>query len=816
MHSLIQDFRYGLRLIRRWKGLALGVVVSMALGVGATASVFSLVDSFIFRPLPVPETSRVVRIANSTAANSVGRFSYPEYRDYMERSQSFSGIVTYQNAIIGLAAKPGDQPRVTLGMLVSGNFFSTLQVRPVVGRGFLPEEDSVPGRDAVAVISYMAWQHDFAGAADVSGRTVEVNGHAFTIVGVAPKDFPGVDPFVMPDIYIPRMMIQQAYSRPDVSDLTNRSGRSAGLVARLKPGVTVEQANGEAGRIAAQLEIEHPETNKGVKAVVLTQAGYRIADAPEDLMLGVVLLSIAFLVLGIACVNVANLLLSTSPARTREMALRVAMGAHRMRLLRQLLLESALLSSVGTLAGLAIASWCAEFFSSIPIASDLPVRLQVQVDSRVVIFSIGVGFLSALLSGAVPAWRCSRSDLNSLLKSSDPRNRTHRTWGRQTLVGAQVAVTALVLVFSGLFLKDFRITSTRNPGFRLENVLTMSFDPSMAQYDLAKTRAFYTELVERVRAMRSVKSAAVGQHVPLGVTSSGTDLTIEGYEMPPNQQSINVRSSMVGDGYFDTLDIPIVRGRAFDRRDGASSPRAVIVNETMAQQYWPARDAIGARVDIKGEGGGPAQVIGIARNSKYKGVDERPTPFLYRSYTQATSTEMVLFVETDGDPAAFASPVRAEVRNIAPNMPIFDVRTMHDHYYDHGLLGPRLIAQVMTAVGAVGLILGILGLYGVIAYSVGQRTYEIGIRMALGASNRQVLRMVLLQGLKLCGIAMAIGIVLALGLSAMIKDIVSYVNPRDPAIYAGVILLLLAVTGAACYLPARRASMVDPNTTLRQ
>jgi macrolide transport system ATP-binding/permease protein len=501
------------------------------------------------------------------------------------------------------------------------------------------------------------------------------------------------------------------------------------------------------------------------------------------------------------------------------MAVRVAMGAPRMHLLRQLLLESSILSGAGTLAGLAIAFWFARILSSMRLGStDLPLHFQVQVDQRVVIFALVVGLFAAFMSGAIPAWRCSRNDLNSLLKSSDPHNRPHKVRARQMLVGAQVTVATLLLVLSGRLIKELNVEATQSPGFRVNNVLTMSLDPSSAGYDLEKAHAFYTAFVERLSAMPGVKSAAIAQDKPFGVVNNGsTNFTIEGYELPPTQQGIEVRSAFVGDGYFSTLDIPIIRGRAFDRRDGVNAPRTVIVNETMAERYWPKRDPIGARVEIKGDEGGPAVVIGIARNAKYGGMNEEPLPFLYRSYNQSKENGAALFVHTEGSPETFTSSIRAELRNIAPNMPIFDVRTMQDHFRENGLLESRLGVRVFTPLGAMGLLLGVLGLYGVIAYSVGQRAYEIGIRIAVGASNGQILRMVLLQGLRLSGIASVLGIVLAaaLAVSGSTPDLGWAVNPHDPSIYIGVLLLMLIVTGAACYVPARRASMVDPNVTLR-
>jgi predicted permease len=816
-HNLIQDFRFGIRLIRRSRLVALGVVISLGLGIGATASVFSFLDFFLFRPLPVPEANRVVRLRNSTPGQAV-RFSYPEARDYAERSQSFSGIATYELTFVGLAPKSGDPPRITLAMLVSGNFFSMLQLKPAAGRGFLSEEDSVPGRDAVAVISYAEWKRDFGGARDVVGRTVGISGHTFTIVGVAPEGFVGMDPVIEPGIYLPRMMMQQADASLEISNLTNRSSqRSINLVARLKPAVAITQAQADIERLSKQLETEYPETNKDTRASVLTQVSYRLAQNRDGGKMGVLLFGVAFLVLGIACVNVSNLFLSTVPARMREMAVRAAMGAPRRRLLQQLLIESVILSVAGSFVGLLIASWFADFLSSLRIGSDLPLGFEARVDGRVVIFALAFGLIAAFISGLVPAWRCSRNDLNSLLKSSDPRNGPRKIWGRQILVAAQVAVTALLLVISALHLKDLQIAATRNPGFRLEHVLTMALNPSMAGFNRDKSRDFYAELLERVRTLPGVRSSAIAQDKPFGVMDNPTTgVMIEGYELPANQQSIVIRSQDVGSRYFETLDIPIIRGRDFDSRDrAAKAPKTVIINEAMAQRFWPNRDPIGTHVDIKEEGGGPAEVIGIARNSTYASLEERSIPFLYRSYEQGDATVAVLLVETDVLPETVTSAIRTVVRNIAPNVPIFDVRTMEYHYRDFGLFELRLKAQIISTVGAVGLVLGILGLYGVIAYSVEQRTHEIGVRMAVGASDRQVLRMVLLQGLRSSGIAAVIGIGIALALSGVVQGSFAYVSAHDPVIYVAVLVLMLVVTGCACYIPARRASLVDPNITLR-
>jgi predicted permease len=812
--NLLQDFRVGLRWIKRSRLVSLGVVISLGLGIGVTASVFSFLDFFLYRPLPVPQSSRVVRIKNFTPANAIP-FSYPESRDYIERSQSFSDLATYETTLVGVSPTVGDQPRVTLAMLVSGNFFSMLQVKLAAGRGFLPQEDVVPGRDAVAVISHAEWQRDFGGARDVVGRAVGINGHTFTIVGIVPEEFVGLDPVIEPGIYIPRMMLQQADVTLNVSDFSNRSARALGLLARLKPGVAFTQAKQDVDRISKQLEAEYPETNKDTRALLLTQTGYRLARTPDSSGgAGVLGFGGLFVVLAIACINISNLLLSSIPSRMREMAVRVAMGAPRRRLLQQLLTESVMLSAAGTVAGLIIASWCAAFLSTIRIGSDLPLGLETRVDARGVIFAMAVGLVAAFVAGAVPAWRCSRQDVNSLLKSSDLRNRPQKTWGRRILVGVQIVATVPLLITSGLFLKDLRIAATRNPGFRLDHVLTMAFNPSIAGYDREKAQAFYTQLVERVRATPGVRFAAIAEDKPYGVMNNPTtDVSVEGYELPVNRQSIAIRSASVGSGYFETLAIPIVRGRAFDGRDRSGAPRTVIVNETMAERFWPNRDPIGAHLEIKEEGGVTAEVIGIARNSTYSGIAERAVPFLYRSFEQGDAIVAVLLVQTDVGPESLAPVIREEVRNIAAGVAIFDVRTMEEHYLEYGLFEPRLKAVILTSIGVVGFILGILGLYGVIAYAVEQRTYEIGVRIAVGASKAQVLRMILFQGLRANVAAIGIGIAIAL-LSSRSQGFV-YVNARDVSIYAGVFLLMLIVTGAACYIPARRASTVDPNITLR-
>ena len=790
------------------------MVLSTALGVGATASIFSLVDSFLLRPLPVPETARVVRLTSLTQSSPVGRFSHPEADEIQRRAQAFEGLATAQNAVFGFSQQRGEQPRMTVGLLVNGDFFSTLRVAPVLGRGFTAEDDRVAGRNPVVVISHGMWQRELGGLADVVGRQVRLNAIEFTIVGVAPEWFTGVHPFLQPALYVPRMMSREATGAA-TGALTDRTARPLEVFARLKPGVSMEQARGEMRRLAADMEREHPDANRGRQAMVFSQVGYRIAEAPDNLTLSWLFFAVAALVLSIGCINVTNLLLSTAPARMRETAVRLAMGASRLRLLRQFLIESAVLSILGTIAGLGMAAWCASFIRSIEIASDLPLKLDARLDLRVALFAFAVGLLSGVLAGLVPAVRGTRADLNTVLKSTELRFARSRGRIRQALVVAQVAVALVMLVLSGLFLESIQAARDSDPGFRVDNVLTMGFDPRIARYDLQQTHAFYRQLLDRVRALPGVRSAGLGQHIPLGVSSSTTDVAIDGFEAAPNRQTLTIGRSVVSPQYFDALGIPILRGRAFDAGDTERAPKVVIVNEAMAAKYWPDRDPLGATLTIESTPRARAEVVGIARLSKTGEIGETPQPFLYLPLEQSRQTGMVLFVESAGDPAGLAGAVRGEVRALDPDQPIYDVRTMASHFRQQALWGVRLIAEVITAVAAVGLALGVLGLYGVIAYSVSQRTREIGIRMALGATSGRVLGMVVRQGLTLTLVGAGFGLVLALAMSTTLGSLLNGVNPRDPVVYAVALAVLITVTLLAAYLPARRASRVEPQEALR-
>jgi predicted permease len=699
---------------------------------------------------------------------------------------------------------------------VSANFFSALRVEPVVGRGFRSEEDEVPGRDAVAVISDSLWHREYGSSPDVIGTSIRINSTDFTIVGVAPSSFYGLDPVARPEVYLPRVM-DTVFSNE--ASLTDRTSRRLQIVGRLKDGISLEQAREEVARIGADLEREHPEADRGQRMTVYTQLGAKMSLSPEAFLAAGIFFLVSGLVLGIACVNVANLLLSTAPARTREMAIRVALGASRGRLVRQMLIESVLVSVGGALVGLVFAELCAHFIRTVELFSNVPINFNVAVDNRVAVFACIVAIAAGIASGLIPALRSSRSNLNGLLKSED----AHIAGAvemriRRGLVMAQVAIAVVVLALSGFSQAELQLLRNADPGFRVNDVLRVALSP------LPNHKTFFRESLERLRALPGVRTAAVSYPEPFGIGNEFVNVVIDGYTLPPDQTSLPIMSAAVTDGYFDALEIPIVRGRAFDVRDTDENARVIIINEAMAAKYFPNRDPLGSRVKALGTWLSTqpitVEIIGIARNAKYRSMSEQSEPFVYQPMKENWPGYGTLFVVTNGEPGSFANTVRRELAKVDPNPPVYDTGTMSLFIRREALLVERLMAQVMTGVSVVGLILSVLGLYGVIGYSVSQRSHEIGIRIAIGATRRDVTRLILAEGLKLSTTGIAAGAILAVVLKSSFDVYFRYVNftgsiSSTAFVYAAVIMVSLAVTLMACYMPARRASMVDPNVALR-
>ena len=810
MGALLSDLRYGLRILAANPGFAVVAILSLAIGIGANTAMFSLADAILWRPLPVPNASGMVRVSSTSQAEPLGRISYPDFKDFRDQTKSFAGLVASRTVPIGLSPNPGAPTQLMLGLVVTPNYFDALGIKPALGRSFRADED----REAVAMISDSTWEAQFGRDPSVIGRTVKLSKIDFTIIGVVPKSFPGLDRYVHEALYVPLGMMLRL-DPDDKNPLGHRERTNVTVYGRLAPGRSATQAQAELKTIAGNLERAYPDTNRGRSVLAMPELQYRESVDPGDAAQMVILLAIAGLVLLIACANVASLLLSRARARAREIAIRLAIGAGRGRLLRQLLTESLLLSLAGGAAGLGLAMLGIRFLGSIRLPLSLPLWLVEQLDVRVLLFCAASALLSGVVFGIAPALHTLRTDLGATLKAGDAAlsGKRQRFQVRNVLVTGQVAISMILLLAAGLLVKDFARVNPAQAGFRTDHLLLLPLDPSLLGYNEQQGRAFYRQLVQGVGSLPGVRSVSLGQHIPLGVTSSSKEVVVEGYEMPRGQQSISLLSDTVDDHYFSLMHIPVLSGRNFASSDTAGAPPVAIVNEAMAQAYWPKRSPIGGRIHI---GKQTLEVVGVAKTIKYRDLSETPQPFLYLPFSQRYDSYMTVHVETAVDPATLAAPVLAEIRRLDPGTPVQDVQTMQHFFTEGALFWNRLLAQVVTTIGLFGLVLAVTGLYGVVAYSVSRRTREIGIRMAIGADAGDVARLVLRQGMWLTVIGAAIGLALALLASRLLGSLLVGVSARDPGVYIAVPLLLAAVSLLACYVPARRAARIDPLLALRQ
>ena len=819
--DFLDDAHYAIRSLRRTSGLTAFVVITLALGIGMTSGTFSMVDALIFRPYPVPHASGVVTLVSTTHDSSFDNFSYREYLDIRGRTKSYDGVIANADMeAVGFSAEPSATPRVRGGMMVSGNYFQVLGVEPRLGRGFREDEDRVPGRNAVVVLGPDFWKHEFASDPSVLGRTIRLNGTEFTVIGVAPETFPGMQIFGHPDFYMPLGMARVFSTNRQKSFFEDRDDRELNVRARLKPGTTLEAAQNELGVLAKNFEREYPKLNRSRGAAVHTQFQMRTRVDDGNWKFGVIFVILALSVLLVACTNVAGLLLSRARARTREIAVRLAIGAGRFRLVRLLLTESLILASLGGLAGIAIGYGVVEWFhtkESIVMMTDLPVSLPFRMDTRVLLASLALTALSALLCGLAPALQSTRVDLVIGLKAADvdvPGRK--RLWGRNVLVVAQVSMSLMLLTASFLMVRGFHHSLLEGTGFAKDHLLMTTFDPRLVQYSAAQTKQFYELLAARVRETPGVQSEALTQNVPLGQDDfDGVAFVPDGFQMPRDRESFNSAMDTVDEGYFQTMGVPVLHGRGFLASDTADAPRVAVVNEQFAKHYWPRADAVGKHIRLDNRAGTPVEIIGVAQTIKYMGGIEKPIDFVYMPLAQHPIARMVLMLRSSGDPMQLVQSVKEVVRALDPNLPMLQTRAYEDFYLNQAVRGPRIAMDLVGSMGVVGLLLAIAGLYGLVAYNVSRRTREIGIRIALGAANSDVLRLVMGRGLVLVGMGTAIGLGMGFAVERLMNSMLFNAGGVDIVAYVIVVPSLFLVTMLAAYMPARRATRIAPTQALR-
>jgi len=816
--DFIDDLLYAVRSLRRTPGHSALVVLTLALGIGLTTTPFSMVDALIFRPYPVPHPGSVVNLVSTSRDNAFDLFSYREYRDIRANARSYDGVIANaQLRAVGFSVGRAETPRIRAGMTVSGNYFRTLDVEPQLGRGFRDDEDQVPGRDAVVVLGPDFWKREFGSDPSVVGKTIRLNGAEFTVIGVAPDSFPGMQIFVPPDFYMPLAMARVLSADTQKNFFEDRDDRVLSVKARLKAGATLVQARNELGMLAKNFAHDYPQFNRDRGGAVRTQFEMRTQDDDINWKFSVIFAVLAMAVLLVACTNVAGLLLSRARSRTREIAVRLALGAGRFRLIRLLLAESLLLSCLGGVGGMAVGYAGIAYLTKFRIPSELPVTIQFRMDARVLIAGMVLSAVSALLCGLAPALQSTRADLVNGLKAADadiPGRR--RLWGRNALVVAQVSASLMLLAASFLMIRGFEQSLAEGTGFAKDHLLMSRFDPRLVQYDSAKTQQFYKLLTERARLAPGVRSAGLTQTPPLGLDNfDSLQLVPDGVEMPRDREHVTSTMDTVDEGYFETMGIRILRGRGLLASDTAEAPRVAVVNEQFARHYWPGVDAVGKHFRLENRTGTSVEVVGVAQTIKYRQGSERPTDFVYLPLAQHPVPRMILLMRTEGDPLQFADALKDIVRTLNPNLPMMETRTYEDLYRYHAVEGPRVAIELVGIMGAVGLLLAIAGLYGLIAYNVSRRTREIGIRMAIGAGQGDVLRLVMSKGLVLVGIGTAIGVAMSFAVERLMNSMLFNAGGIDIVAYLTVVPAMVLATMLAAYLPARRASRIAPTQALR-
>jgi len=816
---MLADIRYAVRWLIRSPGFTLVAVASLAIGIGFNTAVFTLADALLFKPLPVASPDRLVDIFTSSRNVAFGTSSYPDYRDLRERNSVFEDIAGYSPMFAAMNLDA--HSRLAMGEIVTGNYFQVLGVPVAIGRPIQPQDDQ-PSASRVAVVSYRYWRREMASAPDVIGRELRVRGNVYSIVGVAQPGFTGMVPLLAPELWIAAAYGQDVepvgmhdtVPSAGTTRLERRGDRWMFLRGRLKPGKTIDDARANLDVLMSHLATEYASTNGNRKANLRATNDVHLHHAADGTIVAAstAVAAVVGVVLLIACANVASMLLARASSRQKEIGIRLALGASRARLVRQLVTEAFVMSALGAVGGIALTYWLTSIVASINLPLPFPLSVDLHVDGRVLVFTLMVTAAASLMAGLIPAIQASKPTLGMELRAGHGVSRATR-WMSDGLVGGQMVLTAVLLIVAGLLTRTLIASYRTNVGFPVERLAVVSTDASMLRYSPERTRQFYDEALARVTAIPGVKSVALATRVPFSVNFNRWEVWVEGHHRL-DEHGDPTETTTVSPEYFSTIGVPIVEGRGFTASDRPNTPLIAVVNEAMARRYWPGESAVGKIFHSRVADGPQIQIVGVVADYKVLTVSEPPTPFLHISRTQRPGSYAAIIARTGGDASALLRDMRRELLALEPNLVFVENQTMSAEV-EATLLPVRAGAMLVSVVGGVAMLLAAIGLYGVIAYSVARRTREIGIRLALGAQPMEVLKLVMREGLAVALAGLVVGCLLATLAVRAIAGVLYGVRPGDPVSWLAASAVLLGVSALANLIPAWRAARVDPSIALR-
>jgi predicted permease len=823
MHTFWQDVRYSLRMLRKNPGFAAVAVLSLALGIGANTTIFTVVNAILLNPLPVKNITRLVEVDTIdsktlvTAANATKLgMSYPNFQDYARENQVFASVGCFVGPL-PLTWSGGAEPRQIFGQMVSANYFEILGLRPASGRFFLPGEDTKPGGNNVAVVSYSLWANKFGSDPNVVGRILTLNATPYTVIGVAPHGFKGTLTFGNAEqVWIPVSMYPRLLAGFFKDNFNDRRMLGTAVIGRLRDGVNLSAAEASLKTIAAHLESAFPKDNAGrsVALTALAEAAVGVNNRNQFVLAGGLMMGIVGLVLLIACVNLANLLLAQAARREKEIGLRAALGASKGRVMRQLLTESLVLAILSGVVGLVIAYWGRAVLWSFRPPFILDGDIDLKFDSRVLFFTLGTALLTAVFIGVAPAIKAAKPDLIEALKVGGRGGTVGWTRNpfRSLLVVTEIALALVALVGAGLFIRSMQNAQRVDPGFESKNLFVFAFDLGALHYDEGRARQYFRAAIDRAKMSPGVESATIASNFPLG---GGFDRTVfpEGQDEASGYRGTLTQLNDIAPNFFETLRVPLLSGREFTDADRKGTKQVAIISEAMAKQFWPNENAVGKRFHFFGETA-LREVVGIARNTLVNAIGEEPQPLAYLPLTQDYAPAVTMQVRTNSRPEAVIATVRSQVQSLDTNLALTNINTIGE-LIGQGLWASRMGAALLTVFGGLALFLAVVGVYGVLSYSVNQQTREIGVRMAMGAQSGRILSLVVGQGMRLAIAGLTVGILIALAATRVLSSLLFGVSAHDPLIFVGVSVILATAAILACYIPARRATRVDPLVALR-